>query len=862
MKVWRQKLFPVISAFLAAIYLAYVIDCIYPSTWVERICSFVITSTVSFVCIGLQKKYLPSVCVKYIALAFALAASVFVLFQQELVPQKKQIEIEMFASGQNQNASSGEIWLCEIKIDGEEQPFSEVVKYETTGWNYNSDGDDFVFYPDGKTDENRLTLSIEASEAVLCFAQNPWSGIVDITFTDREKSIDLYAAEATWERAEFTINARDLFTTGDWILYVFLVMGYLVVCTFILLLVGKFLGIKVFKEKTGDIICNKFSIIYLANFFLLFFTSSKIAPDAFTKIFLAVFSMAAASCISSSVAQNFLKKYKTVGKTAAIAVVSLYGSLASFGQRFFLDGNTRIHFSAIGLFYVLVGAVWFIPIIYLLLLGLEWLASFRSPRLETSHRRRVFWALLGTLCVCQAVVLYAFWPGGFPPDCINQLAQAIGEIPFNDWHPILATLLFRGILAIVSDVAAITGVQLFVFVLLCVKFLMLGYDYGMSFHHLLGLGCVFILLPNQVFSGILTTKDFPYALALLWATYLLVCLIQNPERIQKISFLAELSLDMFLICGFRHNGIVSVVALLMLFVLITVRYFPIVKIRLLIASGVSILLILLYKGPLFAALDVTPNTMSPYTTMLSAVGSCVNKDLPLSEETNRTLESVIPLEQWGDYYSRYVGHDTYYWGRGDVGIANPFDPSHISRREAFSIYFEALSKYPDIVVKDRLDGMDILWDVCQPSDSFNVKSFDLIYAGYSDDVGKYISSHSLVREGDNYYNRSFLAETYRKTLYTEVNNVFDMLIWRTGAYIILFLVLGIFWWGNRMNNLFWAAVPLLGNIIGLALVLFHQSFRYVYPIQVLTVALAFCSICLKNQEYNEISRGQNTYSHQ
>ena len=92
--------------------------------------------------------------------------------------------------------------------------------------------------------------------------------------------------------------------------------------------------------------------------------------------------------------------------------------------------------------------------------------------------------------------------------------------------------------------------------------------------------------------------------------------------------------------------------------------------------------------------------------------------------------------------------------------------------------------------------------------------------------------------------------------------MFDMLIWRTGAYIILLLVLGIFWWGNRMNNLFWAVVPLLGNIIGLALVLFHQSFRYVYPIQVLTVALAFCSICLKNQEYNEISRGQNAFSHQ
>ena len=54
-----------------------------------------------------------------------------------------------------------------------------------------------------------------------------------------------------------------------------------------------------------------------------------------------------------------------------------------------------------------------------------------------------------------------------------------------------------------------------------------------------------------------------------------------------------------------------------------------------------------------------------------------------------------------------------------------------------------------------------------------------------------------------------------------------------------------------MGRLCWAAVPMLGNIVGSILVLYHQSFRYVYFIQVSVLALLFITVVLK-QNWNAI----------
>lgn len=776
------------------------------------------------------------------AVPLSIAAAVLTLLvcQNILLPRYYSLIITLQGQGE------GEVCFSDLLLDEKNSPISWVKVLKNDGWEYRREYDNYVIYPKGDGAENSLSMRfpVELVRTVdLVFVSAPWAGTVSIT-TNTGGTAVLNLFSETDTRLHFPIDATPftysffdfcVFTAGAAAILIFL---------WSLLLYG--LGL-VYRAKPRQTLLALLALNYL----LLFFTSERIAPTLFTRLVLALLTAASALCLLSEKARGLLEKYQARNKVIITALIALYASFASFGQRFFLDGNTRMHFSSQGVLYVLLGTLWFLPVVYLLLLGLEHLAAARKPRPEAPYRRLVFWSLFGIVLLCQTVLLWAFWPGGFPSDCIDQMCQAMGTRGIMNWHPALNPILYRVILTVCPHAGALPAVQMVLFALLCTEFLMLGYDHGISFKLLAGLGVIFSLLPNQVFSGICPIKDQPYTLALLWGAYLLVRLFLDAGLLQKWWFLIAMPVDLFFIYGFRHNGIVPFLAILLLFAWITIRHFRQVKLSLTAISLASLLLIAAYKGPIFTLLNVSRNVgMSPYITMLCAAASCINKGLPLSEESNAIMEIALPLNQWGEYYSRYSGHDPYYWGRGDLAKETPFTPNQITAKEAFTVYLDALSKYPDVVVKDRLDGMDLLWDVRQPTDSFNAKGYYSITISEGDaaeGIEDYLGLGKMEYEVP-YSNPSPLSQMYQETLNTKPNSFFNILLWRTGAYIIFLMVLALFWWGNRMKTLLWALVPLLGNMAGLALVLYHQSFRYVYPVQLLIVALAFCTVCLRNRE--------------
>ena len=582
------------------------------------------------------------------------------------------------------------------------------------------------------------------------------------------------------------------------------------------------------------------AFLLMGNFVFLFFTSERIQPTHLTQGFLLLLTVASVWCFNRK--SGCMEKYRTKGSRAAIGIIAVYASLASFAQRFFLDGNTRMHFSLPGLFYVLSGILWFIPVIRLLLFALEWLSARPRTLPKPGSRRRAWWTLFAVLAVCQAAILWILWPGSIPNDATYQIQQAIGLYGINDWHPAMHTLLLKLMLMIIPEAGAITAVQMLLFTWLLTAILMIGYEHGIPLRLLAVLGVIFEFLPNQALSWSTILKDFPFTLALLWGLYLLALLAMKKPWSRKLGFYVCLTVDIFFICTLRHNGIVPGLAIAVLCIALTVKNYAAVHWKALAAVLAAAALFAVYKGPVFTVLDIAPNNMSPYTTMLCAVASCINKDLPLSEKSEQIMEKALPLEDWGEYYSRFVGHDPYYWGR-PTG-SEPYKISDITARDAFTVYLEALRKYPDVVIKDRLDGTDILWDVVQPPDSFNARSFNFVYT-FSENTLPLDTSRLDRLDDGSYIKNALPAKAYYSAANTPINSAADMLLWRTGAYLIAFLALLLFWNKNRMGRLWWAAVPMLGNIAASALVLYHQSFRYVYFVQVSVLALLYITAAVK-----------------
>lgn len=596
-----------------------------------------------------------------------------------------------------------------------------------------------------------------------------------------------------------------------------------------------------------------FTGIYGVIFLQLFTTSEAISPVFTTKATLAGLTLvcAAVFCLSEHYAP--MAKYQNRGSWIYLAIISLYASFATFGQRFFLNGNTRMHFSAEGTYYCILGTIWYLPILVCFLLGLEWFSSKRAPRHAAAClRRKRFFQLFACLMAVQAVILVIFWPGFFPEDAMNQLRAALGLVPYNDWHPVLNSLLQKAILLVFQHPGAIVAVQMVLFVWLFTAFLMIGWDYGIHFAPLAVFGSLFLLLPNQALSFSNAMKDYAFTLSLLWGTFLILQLVMKTPWSSKRSFYLCLVLDLFLMACLRHNGMLPMGAMIALCMVLALKKENLQWRKAAAACAAALLAVMVFKGPVYTALNVIPNTQSPFTSMLCAVGSYINKDLPLSEEAQEIMETVIPLEDWRDYYSRFEGHDTYYWGR-PAGSAE-YSTAQIDASKAFRVYLEALFKAPDVVIKDRLDGMDILWDVVQPDDSFNGNAFHYTY--FFDDLDVRLSKEGMATEnGFKYVSQSPLLQPYFSTTYWSHHSLADSLIWRTGLYLIAFLVLILYWVQNKMGKVWYAAMPMLGNLAGSILILYHQSFRYVYFVQLGVLAMLFVTIALRNSVTNKNAAG-------
>ncbi|WP_309131558.1 hypothetical protein [Brevibacterium sp.] len=133
------------------------------------------------------------------------------------------------------------------------------------------------------------------------------------------------------------------------------------------------------------------------------------------------------------------------------------------------------------------------------------------------------WAFALSSAVGLLVALYlirATAPGLLTNDSSFQLAQALGQEPFNDWHPVIMSVVWSGLISMTGSIGSMAAAQI-LFAWLCAC--------GLSVFLLRATGRwwtpvvaqVFILLPNTINMWGIVWKDVHLALALVCS---IVCL--------------------------------------------------------------------------------------------------------------------------------------------------------------------------------------------------------------------------------------------------------------------------------------------------------------------------------------------------
>jgi hypothetical protein len=154
------------------------------------------------------------------------------------------------------------------------------------------------------------------------------------------------------------------------------------------------------------------------------------------------------------------------------------------------------------------------------------------------------------------VSLFSFWPGFMEFDSFDQYAQAVGQEPLNDWHPVIMALLWRFLIVFHDGPQPMLLLQL---ALYWSGFLYLAWHSLQKSRVVVAVGAIvapfFPFLLN--FSGVVW-KDTQLALALFWAALILLF-----ARRSWVSAATSLAL-IFYGLAVRHNGPAAALPLLVL----------------------------------------------------------------------------------------------------------------------------------------------------------------------------------------------------------------------------------------------------------------------------------------------------------
>lgn len=190
MIIWKRTA-GVILAVMSSIYFTFIVDVYTLDTRFQKIFVLSFFVLMSGLLVYLKRKYVCSSITK-----LSLGASVIVslilltIFQNLFLPREKENYININATG------DGEIWLTDVKIDGEPISIKDLNVLQSTNWEYNKNYDDYVYYPYVNQKENELNIKFLGETININFAVNDWSGTVDVEGTGGEiRQIDLHDEE-------------------------------------------------------------------------------------------------------------------------------------------------------------------------------------------------------------------------------------------------------------------------------------------------------------------------------------------------------------------------------------------------------------------------------------------------------------------------------------------------------------------------------------------------------------------------------------------------------------------------------------------------------------------------------------------
>ena len=462
----------------------------------------------------------------------------------------------------------------------------------------------------------------------------------------------------------------------------------------------------------------------------------------------------------------------------------------------------------------------FVLLIYLLFLYIisfiDYIKSSNNNKIKniTMHRIIVFLLTLG-ICIFYAYIFYPFIVHADTYMELNDIKNAV----FNNWHPYFHTLLIGLFNKTFNDIIYFLYFRLIIYSLLLNSILFYFGKKGLKLKYIYIISIIFTIFPVTSIMLITMIKDSDFIIALVALSYYLYLIINDIKYFNsnKLNYL-YLVISMVLVALFRHNGIYIFIVVITALLILSYRR---KKFIIFLIPCISSLFVFFVRIPLYNYLKVNDAPRNfDIITMLHGINYLFVNDVSLDKKTYKYItNNVISKDKMDSSYDKY-NHDLllHY---SDANIRN----KDIDKKKIIQIYLKNLVKHPIYLVKDRLYGTDLIWNV---SEKDRVK------------VYKY---QTLYDEFDTNYAKEFGIKTKYKPISKKVNNILlfisnnellNIISFRAGIYFDILIIIGIYFLINNKKKLY-SMIPIIVNILTLFIAMGHQEYRYVWMIEVIAL---------------------------
>lgn len=427
------------------------------------------------------------------------------------------------------------------------------------------------------------------------------------------------------------------------------------------------------------------------------------------------------------------------------------------------------------------------------------------------HRILVFFSSFSILYLYQVL----FYPYIYLADGFMQINDISNNI-LSNWHPYLHTLMLKAFGVLFNDNLFIfIYFRIIIYSLLLNTILFYFYKKGMKLLYVYLIAIIFTILPTTGIVIVTLLKDVDFVIALVALTFYTYLIFNDYKTFNKNKFnYLFLLISLIGVGFFRHNGFyVSIVMTILLFILAIKNKKKILSITILI----FILISLIIKFPLYKQLKVKPAPRNfDIATMIHGLDYIMteNKKEFSDSDYMYLTKNVLSYEDFKLYYDKYNIDILLHYN--STKTEEKIRELKLDKSKIIKIYLKQIIKSPIYLLKDRLYGTDIIWNVIE-DDRINVLKYQVLYDefDYNYKINVSIRNSKIITNILNHISNTTLL---------------NILFFRVGFYLDILIILVIYQLIKKRNKSLISLIPLVLTLLTLFIAMHYQAFRYVWMV--------------------------------